>query len=190
MSRRLVRATTEQGSPLCNPSVASLSTCLNLPLRPRPPNACAAHIGEKLRRWEGRERRKGREGREDRKGRKRRKGRQGREREKRSGKNKVCKERAAVSSRSLRQTLCGLCVETRRVQNVRIAGESREAGGGGSRRSLPPVGVDLSRRVEERALARAYGVASQPSLRTLRVLRRISAPYQTNFQADGERSAV
>ena len=33
-SRRLVRATTEQRLPLCTPLVASLSTCLNLPLRP------------------------------------------------------------------------------------------------------------------------------------------------------------
>ena len=38
--------------------------------------------------------------------------------------------------------------------------------------------LNTSRAVEERALARAYGVASQPSLRTLRVLRRISRPYQ------------
>ena len=41
MSRRLVRATTDRNLFLFTPSVASLSTCLNLPLRPRPPNADA-----------------------------------------------------------------------------------------------------------------------------------------------------
>ena len=48
MSRRLVRATTEQRLPLFTPPIASLSTCLNLPLRPRPPNADATHFGAKL----------------------------------------------------------------------------------------------------------------------------------------------
>ena len=36
-SRRLVRATTDQRSPLSEPPIASLSTCLNLPLVPLPP---------------------------------------------------------------------------------------------------------------------------------------------------------
>ena len=55
-----------------------------------------------------------------------------------------------MPSRSLRQTLCGLCVKIGRIQDDRIAGESREAGGGGSRRSLPPIGVDLSQQPQTR----------------------------------------
>ena len=56
-----------------------------------------------------------------------------------------------MASRSLRQTLCDLCVETMRIRDDRIAGESRKAGGGGSRSPLPPIGVRLSRRVEDAA---------------------------------------
>ena len=44
-------------------SRTSLSRCLNLPLRPRPPNADETHFGEKLRRREGLKGREGREGR-------------------------------------------------------------------------------------------------------------------------------
>ena len=47
-----------------------------------------------------------------------------------------------------------------------------------SRLLRPSRRLNTSRAAEERALARAYGVASQPSLRKLRFLRRIFRPYQ------------
>ena len=59
--------------------------------------------------------------------------------------NRMSAKGGRPSSRPLRQTLCALCVETMRIQGDRIAGESRGAG----RRPLPPIGVDLSRRVED-----------------------------------------